>query len=208
MVYTRIFNSDYAKYKRASGATVNFAIPRRTRANFMGPGRLDQLGQLGMDAFQGIGNAGRNAMQGVGDAFGNATSYLQGQGPIAGLDGIKNTVGGFIDDGGAALASAGDAVRGTIGSAGDMLMNGQLDPAEMGVAALGGLGAVGAGIKGLARRGAGAAEAVPQGLRAKVGQAIDGMSTGQRIGAGAAGAAGLGAAGLGAASLMRDDEMV
>ena len=218
MVYDRVFNSTYAKYKRAAGPRVNFAVPRR-RANFMIPQVLKQPIVNAFDTAQQMGNtaytpgAFQGAMNGIGNAFNGAKeaiagipSYLQGAGPSAGVSGIKNTFDGLADDAGDWLGSAGDAVGGAVRGAQDMITNGQWVPAEIAAAGAGALGAGVAGVRQLAKGGAGAAdevaEALPTGLRARIGS----MSNGQKLGAGALAAGGIGAAGLGANALMRPDD--
>jgi hypothetical protein len=87
-----------------------------------------------------------------------------------------------------------------------MLTNGQWDPAEIAAAGAGALGAAGMGARQVMKGGAGAAdevaEALPQGLRARIGS----MSGGQKLGAGALAAGGIGAAGVGANALMQPDD--
>lgn len=215
MVYDRVFNSTYAKYKRAAGPRVNFAVPRR-RANFMIPQALKQPLVNAYDTAQQMGNTAytpgffQGAMDGIGNAFngakeaiGGIPSYLQGAGPSAGASGIKNTLGGWADNAGDWAGSAGNAVSGAVRGAQDMLTNGQFDPAEMAAAGVAGLGAAGLGARQLMKGGAGeVAEALPTGLRARIGS----MSNGQKIGAGALAAGGIGAAGLGANALMQPDD--
>ena len=186
MVYTRVFNSTYAKYKRAAGPRVNFAVPTVRRASFAGLPSMQDL----MVAGGGIVDAGKSAVQGLG----NAASQLPG---------LADNLGGRVMGAG---YDAADAIGGAARGVGDMLSNGQFDPAEMAAAGLAGAGALGAGAMGLARRGGSAAAELPQGLRAKVGNALGGMSNVQKAGLGAAGAGALGAGALGANAMMRDED--
>lgn len=166
--YYRVVNSNYARYQRAAGATANFAIPVYGRANF-GVRDMFNSAAKGAQEFKG----------GIADAL-NAVNPMSTQVPFA--PGTMHWNG------------IGDAAAG----AKDMLMNGEIDPAEMAAAAAAGLGATVAGVMAWRKRLGGAATAV-KGARQT-------MGLGKKLAIGGGAAAGVGALGYGASQIGNNNQ--
>lgn len=176
--YYRVVNSNYARYQRAAGATANFAIPVYGRANFIFGMNQNLMTKAG-NAFDGMAKGAQEFKGGMADAF-NSVNPMSTQVPFA--------------PGTAHWKGIGDAAAG----AKDMVMNGEIDPAEMAAAAAAGLGATLAGVLAWRKRMGGAAPAV-EGVRQT-------MGLGKKLAIGGGAAAGVGALGYGASRMGNDNQ--
>lgn len=211
MVYTRVRNSRYAQYHRATGKLAQFTIPRSKTANFSP--WMDMLNQgmsMGQDVMGQMGGAIGNAAHGGMDMLQNAGGGI--------ARGIGNLMDGNLVNTTDGLSGMASRVGQTVG---DMSTGQQAGLAGAGTAALGGLGAMAnSARKGMGGAGqvvddvAEAGDGLAQGLRAKAGSMLGaGKDTASQAlkNPYALGAAGLGTAGAvggGAYAMTRPEDQM